>query len=93
MARIPKKPLPQFSFWCSACEYWVGLVYKNRPEYDGMTGHHRNKRRMVLECEKCGCVHAERKQGARAGRAGRPTSQRSAASGPELLLGWNVPAC
>jgi len=66
MARIPKRPLPQFSFWCSSCEFWVGLVYRNRPEHNGM-GRTYNARRMVLECEKCGCVHAERKRASLSG--------------------------
>jgi len=57
-----KEILSQFSFWCSACETHGDLVYRNRPEYNGMTSRYYNKRRMVLECG-CGAVHAERKQG------------------------------
>ena len=56
-----KEILSQFSFWCSACETNGDLVYRNRPEYNGMTSRYYNKRRMVLECGGCGAVHAERK--------------------------------
>lgn len=57
-----KETLSQFSFWCSSCETYGDLVYRNRPEYNGMTGRYYNKRRMVLEC-RCGAVHAEHKRG------------------------------
>jgi hypothetical protein len=53
--------LSQFSFWCSACESNGDLVYRNRPEHNGMTGRHYNKQRMVLECSRCGAAHAENK--------------------------------
>jgi hypothetical protein len=60
----PTKPLletlSQFEFWCDSCETYGKLVYKRRPERNGMTGRHYNKRRMVLEC-RCGAVHAEQR--------------------------------
>ena len=62
--RRPRKPLPQFSFMCPGCESFVDAVYVNKPEYNGMTGRHYNTRRMVLACEGCGCVIAERKRAA-----------------------------
>ena len=74
-----KEILSQFSFWCSSCETNGDLVYRNRPEYNGMTGRYYNKRRMVLECG-CGAVHAERigtgVRTAALGEAARPIARR-----------------